>query len=340
MDNIKTRDGYVDTMRGLAIVSVILIHTAFCFKSNSYCIDAIKNLTLLFDVPVFFFLAGFTMSIKPDIDPIKQMAKLTALFFWVVLFCLIIFGGLSVDKLLAPFVLARFKIEYLPVVSSSYWFVPVYIVSLIYSVMIVRYFGVIAKFFFLIFIPLYYLHIYLGDGITKIVIMGSRLQTVFYCIWLMLLGETVYKINSKKLKIIAFTVFILSLFYSLHGIFIDKIILQEYKFPFRMQYIIASLASIALVYLLRGKINNKYLSYIGQRALYFYLSQGIGASVLSYIMPYIKLHLIIKLPLCFIINLILSVLSGILIIKLEKNIKCLIEKIINWVKVKLVIKPE
>ena len=90
MDNIKTRDGYVDTMRGLAIVSVILIHTAFCFKSNSYCIDVIKNLTLLFDVPVFFFLAGFTMSIKPDIDPIKQMAKLTALFFWVVLFCFII----------------------------------------------------------------------------------------------------------------------------------------------------------------------------------------------------------------------------------------------------------
>lgn len=61
--NIKNRNVYLDFFRGCATISVMLIHTAF-HSGASYVPYWFANITLLFDVPVFFFLAGWALQIN------------------------------------------------------------------------------------------------------------------------------------------------------------------------------------------------------------------------------------------------------------------------------------
>ena len=56
------RDHYVDFVRGLCALSVVFIHTVF-WSGYSYVPEYVRNLSLMFDVPVFFFLAGCSFSI-------------------------------------------------------------------------------------------------------------------------------------------------------------------------------------------------------------------------------------------------------------------------------------
>ena len=58
------RDNYLDTVRGLAAIGVVAIHTAF-WSGQSYGVpEEIQTLTLAVDVGLFFFLAGWAISFK------------------------------------------------------------------------------------------------------------------------------------------------------------------------------------------------------------------------------------------------------------------------------------
>lgn len=59
MDKIDRnyRDDYIDQMRGIAAIGIVAIHTAF-WSGSSYTPLWFQSLTLLLDVPFFFFLSG------------------------------------------------------------------------------------------------------------------------------------------------------------------------------------------------------------------------------------------------------------------------------------------
>ena len=56
----KIRDVYLDFYRGIAAISVVLIHTVY-WSGEGYLSESIlRTLVLLVDVPLFVFLAGWS----------------------------------------------------------------------------------------------------------------------------------------------------------------------------------------------------------------------------------------------------------------------------------------
>ena len=56
-----TRNNNIDFLRGLATISIIIIHTAW-WSGEGYLPRWFSGLTLLVDVPVFMFLAGLSFN--------------------------------------------------------------------------------------------------------------------------------------------------------------------------------------------------------------------------------------------------------------------------------------
>lgn len=57
----KQRDSYIDVVKGLALLSIMLIHTVF-WSGQDYVPSFCQNIVLCFDVPVFFLLSGMGIS--------------------------------------------------------------------------------------------------------------------------------------------------------------------------------------------------------------------------------------------------------------------------------------
>lgn len=68
------------------------------------------------------------------------------------------------------------------------------------------------------------------------------------------------------------------------------------------------------------------LSFVGCNSLYFYMSQGIGASILFYILPFLKFSWQLKMIFAFIINIIASLIIGYLFIWVEKQFNKIIRR--------------
>ena len=67
-----------------------------------------------------------------------------------------------------------------------------------------------------------------------------------------------------------------------------KVVVREFN-PVNLPYIICSLPSCFIVLFLNRYIQNLYcpvVNYIGKNSIFFYLTQGIGGSILFYIIPY------------------------------------------------------
>lgn len=99
--------------------------------------------------------------------------------------------------------------------------------------------------------------------------------------------------------------------------------LQGAKFPPRVMYFMASFISIILIMSLKGRIDqvaaNKYICRIGRNAIWFYYTQGIGASILYFIRDYIpETQWFVKWLILAIINIVITILLSELILALYK----------------------
>lgn len=159
----------------------------------------------------------------------------------------------------------------------SYWFIPVYIICLLYTLLITKYCNKIVKYLFLILVPIYYIYSYCNNSILFINILGQRLQFILYYIWTMLLGFELYQKNNKKLLYLYCLIFISSLSYFFYNlIFVKNFSLEDYKFVVSLPYILCSLASLSFILIFKNKIKSNILSNIGSKAIYMYITQGIG----------------------------------------------------------------
>ena len=66
VNKFKDRNNYIDILKCIAIISVVFIHTAFS-SGEKYVPRWFANFTLLFEVPMFFFLAGWSFSYSKNI---------------------------------------------------------------------------------------------------------------------------------------------------------------------------------------------------------------------------------------------------------------------------------
>lgn len=321
------RDLYIDTVRGICVIAIIFIHTVF-WSGVGYCPDWIRNLALLVDVPLFFFLTGCTMSIYSKLNPLKQIFKLTVLFFLAVLICQIIFLDFNLKRLLAPLILCSSDIPKIKLISGSYWFVPVYAAGLLYAKIMIDYLKKNIINGFLVFVPIFYCYLYFSKSVYNYpaVFGGISIQMFLFYLWLIILGYKTYNFNKKYVWLsLSFVALIITATFAITQ---TDFSLQAYKFPVvALPYAVASMISVGLTMALKRQIKDNFLAYLGQKAIYFYLSQGISSSILFSIVKIIHLNWPIKLLICFSANCFMAIVIGILISKIEPKILSTFTKI-------------
>lgn len=325
-NSLTERDEYIDIVKGIAILSVIFIHTVFWSGSTYGVPQWLQSLSLLIDVPIFFLMSGCAISItgfKSDIV-LKQLYKLSLSFTLIVLLGQLIFWDFNMQSILDSIMLQHANIPQLMVVDGSYWFVPTYAISLIAA-------GIIIRFQPKLIIPIivlcfvYYFLRWKYNYNLDAVFLGKPLSSFYFFMCLMLLGYRCYK--RKINHFFWWFTAIASLTFLLYIIFrSESFSLQSYKFPLSFVYVIASMISVSLIFLLKdfyqahkkisSSLSLQFLSFLGRNSLNFYMSQGISSSLLYTILPHIKSAWSLKCACAFLINAILAIIIGILLQKM------------------------
>lgn len=318
------RDHFLDCAKGICVFAIIFIHTVF-WSGGSYVPNYIRNLSLLFDVPVFFFLTGCLINIKPNVDVCKQIFKIALLFLVPVLVINLPLGACTLKNILSPVFLQGVDIKYFPLIGGSYWFIRVYIIALLYTILISRFTNKICHMLILIAIFIYYIYSYCSGYILKIQIFGTSAQLELCYLWFMLLGALCYKLKNKCFWIAFILIGLIS--YIVFNYNIAGFSLQKFKFTAALPYFLCTFCSIGLIMTFKNFLKNNFLEYIGNKALYFYLSQGFGGSILIYLVKHIHIYWIPKLIICFGINVLISISLGLVFCRIPEFINLIIEKL-------------
>jgi len=314
------RDYSIDFFKGVTVLSIIFIHTVW-WSGQNYVPNIIAQISLLIDIPMFFFLSGAsaTYAFKSK-NPFSGILRLLLLFLLFYIMYSLIFDPKNIVYITTNSLFLQYpQTPKLPVVYGSIWFIPIFVIVYIIGYCISKVklpenvLPVICVFLFLFVLFFNYKPetTYYNLILNKI-INGS--PYLFYFIF----GHYFYNhlIYKSQINTIALTLLIgasVTLFLYFQNIPFN---LQNIKFPSQFYYTVASLPSIAITIILFKHINRKYLiNYLGKNALYFYLAQGISSSFLYKILPIINLDWKIKLIIAFSLNLFLTTLIAITILK-------------------------
>ncbi len=249
------RDNALDILRGLCALGVVFIHTTF-WSGGSYVPQAVQSLSLLIDVPAFFFIAGMALAYSKVPNPLPALWKL--IFYFGV--CIAIYDlCVSIDtkhisfmNTAAAITLHGFSTNALPVLGGSYWFVPVFCVAMIAGALIISFVRIhitlLASFALGLYIAAFF-----GVFSWQGSFLGVGLQYLVFYTALIVLGY--YFIRSQRQKLIVIllaSVGILgfAMLMILHSggslAHLPSIFdLQAHKFPVSLPYVLASCASLA-----------------------------------------------------------------------------------------------
>lgn len=301
------RDIYIDTLKGMAAISVIFIHTVF-WSGDSYVPDYVRIFALFFDVPVFFFLAGslFANS-RGSVSELSKLIVVSSLFAFVIG----LIDGNPFSALLSYLVFDYYSaISFFPVFQGSMWFIPVFVVVRLISLLLCDVYETHSFFaYILIFICIIAIlfidlsgYRFLGVGLDYIVVYGTFFNIGY--IWF------VNKKNVLFLTILVFTFLMLFHFTRSEDLILN---LQLFKFPPKPEYFIFSLLSLLLCMFLYGRFYSELLIFFGKNALLFYFCQGVSSSLIYYIVPHLSIYWVLKLLVIFFVNLLISILLVLLI---------------------------
>lgn len=131
---------------------------------------------------------------------------------------------------------------------------------------------------FVIYLFIYYLLIYTKVYTFDCIVLLSTLRYCLFYTSLIILGTELSKATTKQLYFYMVTSIVVIIVFKFY-----QVNLQESKFPINIPYIICSLPSCFIILALKRSFNSIYtpiVNYIGQNSIFFYLTQGVGASIL------------------------------------------------------------
>lgn len=295
---MKSRNTYIDMIRGIAALGVICIHTAF-WSGESYVPAWLKSLTLAIDVPLFFFLSGWGSSFRNSdiIKSCKSIGKIWLKWIYFVtllaIFCMVSqylpytfegVGGLSdlVNNYMFNVSFPGFR-----VIRGSIWFMEFYFVITLFNSIIMMFIEkserkIELKKFYCILLPFIFIWITYG----RVFIPISNVIIFYSFFWMLGQNKELLNINSLKKGLGLLLLVILGYIVSakIQGISIFDV--QSSKFPPSLMYGFFSMIVIIIVLTLEPfvKKTNKILVHIGQNAIFYYFGQGIGSSLLFLLM--------------------------------------------------------
>lgn len=264
------RDENIDILRGICAISIVLIHTTF-WSGGGYVPQYIQSLSLLIDVPAFFFVSGLTLARTKNFNPSGVIFKLI-LYFGVAIFLYdlvvwLMHGG-NFSNTLNAITLNKFKTPYLSALGGSYWFVSVFcVVSIISSIVLIY----LRKLYLLI--AILSLNLYIIAFFSSFSIKGSFLGVgLNYCCFylgIMLLG---FFIGERALLKRVATPFVVCGILALALLYAfnpepSTLDMQSNKFFPKLPYILFSFIGIGILIFL-AQMLNKWGGGIAVKAAY------------------------------------------------------------------------
>ncbi len=314
MEEIKlkiVRDEVLDFFKGITVIGIIFIHTVW-WSGQSYVPNYVAQFSLLLDVPLFFFLSGASAVISFErnnpFSGIVRMVGMFSLFFLLyALFC-------QREKTF-EFLIRSFFVQFpwapkVEVLSCSTWFIPVLVLVYFTGFLIVRSCGnrnALLAVMVVLFVLVYKYEYF--NFLNSIELLQKTPDYLFTDLFFFLFGYFFYRHlrGSKYLEPFAIAVFLISLILTFTLFWERTFDLQFYKFPHRIQYLIASMVSISLVMFFYKSIKRTVIfGYFGKEALPFYLAQGISSGLMYFVVPMISAHWTIKLGVVFVSNIFCS----------------------------------
>ncbi len=313
----RPRAHYIDLVRGICALSIVFIHTCFC-SGGSYVPMPMQSISLLLDVPAFFFIAGMTRAYIQKDTILTQLFKLSMIFVLLGLLCNLIDGEVTWASIFRPLFLMGINVSPLfKSVFDSYWFVPIYACTIILGGVVIKHTGGGYIMGVTSLIVLTYVLSFGGLlNFSGYSFLGSKLEMLLFPVASYLFGywcqqhiiqAEVHKRRKFALLLVFVACIVFRLCYLCEGSSVYN--LQINKFPVKLPYIAASCLSMAgIIFFVSDTLRNRFFEHVGRNAIFYYAGQGVSASCLFLISPYIRLEWGIKLLIMFAINLALAII--------------------------------
>lgn len=317
---MKERDSYIDFCRGIAVLDVLGAHTAFWvlfWETPNFA----KSAFLFFEVPMFFFLSGWAMSLgihdfKRALNGVKRF-WLQWIYFVVVTaaLCAIsmhtshpIEGVAGLSDLISNIF---FDVSFpgLPVIGVSLWWILSFFVLIpLFSLILMpaqdkKYKAAVEVGLLIATVVLFFVMsltgaklprgIFTNDWLVDLNIMSGQefdaTLPLLGTLWL--LGVNKKRIKPDKLWKFLVPEAVIILLYivsdRLYGISVTDV--QSAKFPPVAPYLFASLIFVLPVLYFEGKIKKtgKLLPHIGKNAPFYFFAQGVTSSLCNRIKGFI-----------------------------------------------------
>lgn len=339
----NTRNYYIDVLKGIAIISVILIHTAF-HSGTSYVPSWFANFTVLFEVPMFFFLAGWSYAHSKNnksyvqnmvITQIKYMIFICLMFIAIKITNQIAFSNnqINLNNLINWFLHTYSNMSPFSGVEYSLWFFRVYLFVGSISAMIIT---LIKPKIVKCIIMICFIGIFIITFFTPKIGMINLGIELSYILFYMLFYTLGYYTKDKELSFPLFVILFVLNVLTLIGIYkvikINIINIQAHKFLPNFIFLIWSLFGVYIVLVFKKYFNSckkNILSIIGQHSMYIFLAQGVGSSVLYWISKYIVMEWYYKIWIMFGINILVTIVVTLLLKLILDPIGKNMKKILN-----------
>lgn len=292
---MNERDTYIDTLRGIAALSVVAIHTAF-WSGQSYTPQWFGNLTLFIDVPFFFYLSGWGSSFKKEIDIIRVGRSILKIWFrWIFFVCML--GGFCYFSKFMPIKFAGvtsfrelirnffFDVTFsgFCVVGGSIWFMPWYFLVILGNSLILSIINAkdrrseYQKFYFGSLVAVF-LWVSFGQPFFGFDVRFYVFYSMFWMFGYLRRG------NATRLKelLVRLGLCIVSIMLTSNILCLPLYDIQSAKFPPTIKYLAVSMPVIFVSNYIRKyrKNENKILMHIGKNAIFYFFGQGVGSSLL------------------------------------------------------------
>ena len=266
-----------------------------------------------FSIPALFFVSGMTYrTINRDML-INSLFKLSCVFTILSVILNGLYAQLSWGSVWKPLFLVAIDVpKFFLSVQQSYWFVSVYVAVLIIATIILKKFRAGYGLIMLGCMCLYFYCFFAKKVFLEGKILGESFQQVFFYLSVFLFGffckdKVIGRAFQKEVAalVLVIAVGVTCLTYLSEGEFIFNLFLN--KFPARLPFIALSFISISLgIFFYRSELKNFLLEHIGKNAVYYYAGQGVGASLLYPIVANVLLPVYFKLPLMFLLNILIT----------------------------------
>ena len=312
---------YIDFLKGIAAIGIIGIHTAF-WGGESYVAVWFKNMTLLLDVPFFFYLSGWGSSLhRSNIERTsKGLGTVWCKWLYFVsalaLFCLVSrwlpysFAGVTSVRDLVNNYMFNVSFAGFPVVSGSVWFMQHYCVVVFINTFIMcliqdREDEKHIRIMYMVLLAVAFIWICYGKYALGI----DWRYFLFYSFFWMMGRNQMGTVRIRKHFIFCWVLIIIGVFFASYLQELPVYDIQTAKFPPTVKYGLVSLLSILIVKHIEPYVvhMNRWIKHIGCNAIFYYFSQGIGSSLNYYVIPLVPTdNWLLKFLVTFLVNVIIT----------------------------------